>query len=64
MDFGLDAMLAEETDRYNDRLDAGRPLELVEAVLEAKRDAHSVLNMQISRSIALVDFVRNATSTL
>ncbi|KAL5106631.1 WD repeat-containing protein 36 [Taenia crassiceps] len=62
--FGLGDMVAAETGCYNDHLDADRPLELMEAVLEAKRASHAVLDMQITRSIALVDFVRNATSTL
>ncbi|CDI97820.1 WD repeat containing protein 36 [Echinococcus multilocularis] len=62
--FGLGDMVAAETGCYNDHLDADRPLELMEAVLEAKRASHAVLDEQISRSIALVDFVRNATSTL
>lgn len=62
--FGLGDMVAAETGCYNDHLDADRPLELMEAVLEAKRVSHAVLDEQISRSIALVDFVRNATSTL
>ncbi|VDO12614.1 unnamed protein product [Rodentolepis nana] len=63
----LDVVATVEGSRagtFNDALDAARPLELVEAVLEAKRESHNVLNMQISRSIALVDFVRNATNTL
>lgn len=52
------------TGTFNGTLDAARPLELVEAVLEAKRESHNILNAQVSRSIALVDFVRNATNTL
>ncbi|KAM7534686.1 hypothetical protein Aperf_G00000117711 [Anoplocephala perfoliata] len=63
----LDVVATVEGSRvgtFNDHLDAGRPLELVEAVLEAKRISHNVLSIQVSRSIALVDFVRNATNTL
>ncbi|VDL55749.1 unnamed protein product [Hymenolepis diminuta] len=63
----LDVVATVEASRvgtFNDALDSARPLELVEAVLEAKRESHSVLNMQVSRSIALVDFVRNAINTL
>lgn len=40
------------------------PFQLVEQVLEAKRCAQTSLFGQITRSIALIDFVRNATCAL
>lgn len=41
-----------------------RPLALVESLLASKKTAHANLFGQITRSIALIDFMRNATSTL
>ncbi len=60
-DFGL--VVAKDAGGYDNK-DANRPFALVEALLAAKQAAHGDLFSQITRSIALIDFMRNATSTL
>ncbi|VDD81570.1 unnamed protein product [Mesocestoides corti] len=66
-DFGGDDLgmfVAKATMGGYSNVDATRPLALVEAVLAAKGVAHETLFSQITRSIALIDFIRNATNTL
>ncbi len=44
--------------------DKETPFKLVDSVLRAKRDSQATLYAAITRSISLIDFVRNATCTL